>query len=229
MFLTDNVRRFLLKKAGGDTRCMSEFLRACPTGAAVLDVGCGNASPQHVKAIRPDVHYVGIDVGDHAQTEDSVRSADEYILEPPETFHRRIEQMAGRFDAVISAHNIEHCDEPDKTLVAMIGALKPGGRLFLSFPCEASVGFPRRAGTLNFHDDPTHARMPRFDAVEATIRSHGLTVLTSSRRYRPWLKMLYGLAEEPLSMWRRRVMLCTWSLYGFESIIWASRPSDRVA
>ena len=37
-------------------------------------------------------------------------------------------------------------------------SLKKGGILYMAFPCEESITFPSREGTLNFYDDPTHVK-----------------------------------------------------------------------
>ncbi len=108
----------------------------------------------------------------------------------------------------------------------MCGHVKKGGRLYLSFPCEASLHFPRRLGTLNFHDDPTHVTPPSYAAVIDTIRSAGLDIVFGRRHYRPPVPFMLGLLLEPLSFVSKRVMplRSTWALYGFETVIWAIRP-----
>ncbi len=40
-------------------RGRKSFLKSLPSHEKVLDVGCGNNSPQIVKSVRPDVYYVG--------------------------------------------------------------------------------------------------------------------------------------------------------------------------
>jgi SAM-dependent methyltransferase len=199
------------------------FVRSCPQNAHILDVGCGNNSPHQFKRRRPDLHYTGIDVADYHQDADAIRHADEYIVVPAGEFAARIASMAGRFDAVVSAHNIEHCDDPDATIEAMLAALKPSGRLFMAFPAEASVRFPHRAGTLNFFDDPTHKTVPDFGQICRSLTAAGCRLDVAIRRYRPPRSVLLGLRNELPSMWRKQVMEGTWALYGFESIIWASR------
>jgi hypothetical protein len=46
-----------------------DFILQLPRGAKVLDVGCGNNSAQSTKKLRPDIYYVGLDVGDYNQTD----------------------------------------------------------------------------------------------------------------------------------------------------------------
>jgi SAM-dependent methyltransferase len=201
------------------------FLRLCPQNVRLLDVGCGNDSPRNVKASRPDIYYVGIDVDEYNQSDASRMAADQYIIVPSQEFAPRIRSMRGEFDVVISNHNLEHCDDPATCLAAMLEALRPGGRIFLAFPCEQSVGFPSRAGTLNFFDDPTHKTVPKFDSVRSVIAAHGLRLDVVCRRYRPLSRVIQGLKAELRSRRERRVLPGTWALYGFETIIWASKDT----
>jgi SAM-dependent methyltransferase len=201
------------------------FIRELPSNAGLIDVGCGNNSPAICKALRSDVFYVGVDIKDYNQPSPATESADEYILVPRNRFWRQIASMEARFDAAISAHNLEHCDEPVQTLRAVLRSIKPGGSLYLSFPCEASMAFPRRSGTLNFYDDPTHLRCPRLADVLTMLESEHFQVDFLAERYRPSALVVLGLLLEPISAALRRTMPlgCTWALYGFETVIWARR------
>jgi SAM-dependent methyltransferase len=201
------------------------FVNRLPQGTVLLDVGCGSNSPARVKAQRPDIVYIGLDVRDYNHTVPPALHADRYIVVPPAGFAAEIEKLRGQCDAVISSHNLEHCLEPERVLSAITDALRPGGRLYLSFPAEESVNFPRRAGTLNFRDDPTHDRMPRYRHVLAVLEAHCMVIQFARKRYRPPLLFLAGLLLEPISALTKRTMpgLVTWALYGFESIIWAMR------
>jgi SAM-dependent methyltransferase len=208
------------------------FLKSLPPGARVLDVGCGNNSPRDAKVLRPDLVYTGLDVADYNQ-QDSIRYADAYILASAAGFAQAIASHAGRMDAVVSSHNLEHCDDPAAVLEAMVTALRPGGSLFLAFPCEESVGFPRRRGTLNFFDDGSHKAVPRWDTVLATLSTGGVGLTYTARRYRPGLLAAIGLLLEPLGWLLGRNMPagCTWALYGFETILWGRRrepPPERL-
>jgi SAM-dependent methyltransferase len=206
------------------------FLRSLPPGARVLDVGCGNNSPRDAKVLRPDLVYTGLDVGDYNQ-QDSIRYADSYILVSPAEFANAISAHEGRMDAVVSSHNLEHSDDPAAVLSGMVAALRPGGRLFLAFPCEASVRFPSRRGTLNFFDDATHKTVPVWETVLGTLGTRGIALEYARQRYRPWLLAGLGAALEPLGWLLRRNMPggSTWALYGFESVVWGQRDDTREA
>lgn len=200
------------------------FLQSLAPDAKVLDVGCGNNSPRDARVLRPDLEYTGLDVADYNQ-HDPLRYADSYLLVSAAGFADAIAAHRGRMDAVVSSHNLEHCDDPAAVLAAMAAALRPGGRLFLAFPCEDSVRFPRRRGSLNFFDDATHQAVPSWSGVLNALRGCGVLPVYASRRYRPWLLAVTGLVLEPLG-WLLGCNMpagATWALYGFETIIWGRR------
>jgi SAM-dependent methyltransferase len=198
------------------------FLLTLPPNARLLDVGCGNESPQRIKAIVPKVHYTGIDVTDWNQHSHSF--ADSYHLTTPNAFADAIRDLSPQFDAVVWNHNIEHCNEPYRVLLSIVSRMKSGARLYLAMPCAASVTFPKRAGTLNYYDDWTHQHEPPAIAlVTDLLRSYGLTLIVNEPRYRPTLWAAVGLAQEPFSYLRKTIYGGTWALYGFESVIWATK------
>jgi len=197
------------------------FLAELPPKSKILDVGCGNNSPFIVKQMVPGCDYTGIDVGDYNQTQPNL--ADHYIIAKPEEFGQEISKLFG-FDAVLSAHNLEHCDDRDETFRAMLASLKVGGRIYLSFPCEESVKFPNRRGALNYFDDDTHKLTPPdFGRLIASLKNNNFEIIFSAKRYRPVLLWLIGLALEPLSAVQKKKLPGTWEFYGFESIIWAKK------
>lgn len=207
------------------TRGKYAFIAQLPPQARVLDVGCGNNSPARFKLQRPDCGYIGLDVGDYKQKDCPADYADEYVLVEASGFAAAIERYQGQLDAVISSHNLEHCDAPVAVMDAMLACLKPGGKLYLSFPCEESVHFPKRRGNLNFFDDPTHKAVPDWKATLSALKQTGMRIEFCAKRYRPMLLAALGLLFEPISALLRRngIAGSTWSLYGFESVIWAAK------
>lgn len=197
------------------------FVHSLKHRARVLDVGCGNNSPLFVKSLRPDIYYVGLDIGVYNQQDGYDACADEIILTSPAAFPRKIEERAGEFDAVISSHNLEHCDDYLEVTRAMIAALKPGGKIYISFPCEESAGFPHRKNCLNFHDDGSHRNLIPYAPYLAFLEAHGLQLLRTTRRYRPPIPFVIGLLFEPYGRLvdRQAPLGGTWALYGFETIL----------
>lgn len=201
-----------------------DFLFRLPPKFNLLDVGCGSNSPYLVKSLFPDCTYTGIDVSDYGQTKPNL--ADHYVLVESSRFPEGILALGAKFDAVTSSHNLEHCDDRDATLDAMMAVLKKGGRLYLSFPSEASVTFPSRSGCLNYYDDPTHkSTPPDVYAIIELLSRKGFSILYSAKRYQSPVFWTLGLVSEPMSR-RRGRMRGTWEYYGFESIIWAEKRSQ---
>lgn len=221
MFKSINHWKVLLRSKGKDA-----FVLSLPRHAKLMDVGCGNNSPIRVKGLRPDIWYVGLDVEDYEQSGVSKSVADDYRIATPDQFLSYIRMESETMDAVLSAHNLEHCDFRYDVLMAMCNALKPGGRMYLAYPSEASVKMPSRAGTLCYYDDNTHVdEPPDWGAVIKTLRSSGMTIEFVRQRYRPLLPLLIGILLEPWSIWAGRVapLGSTWALYGFETVIWARK------
>jgi SAM-dependent methyltransferase len=203
------------------------FVEQLPLGARVFDIGCGNRSPERVKVLRGDLYYVGLDIQDCTQTIRSRELANEYRITSAGHFLAAIEAERATMDAVISSHNLEHCEDPMAVISGMAASLKREGRLYLSFPCEASLEFPSRRGSLRFSDDPTHRTPPSWTHVLTQLSENGMRTDFAAPRYRPWAPAVLGALLEPISALTRRVMPVgsTWALWGFESVIWATKVS----
>jgi SAM-dependent methyltransferase len=201
---------------------LKSFLKRCRPDSSILDVGCGNNSPYNIKSNFPGFTYTGIDIGDYNQTKPML--ADHYVLTTPEKFSASIGGFKGQFDIVVSSHNLEHCDDRAGTLQAMLDAVKAGGVIYMAFPCEQSVGFPRRKQTLNYYDDPTHKdKPPSFALVLDTLTSNGFVVEFQASQYKPFALNFIGLLQEPFARRKNTILQGTWAYYGFEAIIWARK------
>ena len=202
------------------------FLRSIKNSQKIklLDVGCGNRSPQNVKAVLNKVYYVGIDVGDYNQTPDSKGFADEYHIVKAEEFAEEIEKYKNVFDVVLSSHNIEHCNEPERVLNAMISALKKGGKMYMAFPSEESQFFPGfRNGCLNFYDDSSHNKIPNWKKINSILSERNMKILYKAKRNQPYFMRKIGEFNEEKSAELKTVLIGTWEYYGFESIIWCKK------
>ena len=208
-----------------DPLSKNRFLLALPERAAVLDVGCGNGSPSAFRMLAPTIHYTGVDIAEFGLGAADHEAADELVFLPSSGFADGIASLGPRFDAVVSAHNLEHTECPEAVLRAMCSVLKGGGRLYLAFPSAQSVGFPGRRGALNFHDDPTHRQVPDFDAIRGAITAAGCVVVRSARQNQPMVARLLGGCIEPFSRRAGRVLPFTWHYWGFESVLVAEKPA----
>lgn len=220
MTLLKDIFRIALRPHG-----KVDFVQKITTKGVVLDVGCGNNLPKRIKTQRPDLIYVGVDVGDYNQGSDAIEYADKYIITTSPDFTGTIGGFEDSFDAIICAHNLEHCESSRAVLGSIISKLKIGGKLYLSFPCEESVTFPSRNGILNFYDDKTHRQPIKLNDVIPMLRDAGIHIDFCAKRYRSILLWLMGFILEPIgSLFRRNMPLgSTWALYGFETIILATR------
>lgn len=192
------------------------------THVAVLDVGCGNNSVSAVKRNCPNCYYIGIDVGDYNLDEESKSLMDEYHVVSAEDFAEEIGKYKESVDVVISSHNIEHCNEPQKVLENMILSLKNEGNIYLAFPSEKSVNFPSRKGALNFYDDKTHSWCPKWDDIMKTLKKNNIQITYACKNNRPLLLKIVGRMNEGKSKKENRILKRTWEYYGFESIIWGT-------
>lgn len=198
------------------------FINSLDKNSKILDVGCGSNSPNYTKTLLPDCNYIGLDIQDYNQTRENL--ADEYIITNSENFVRSINELDQDFDAVICAHNIEHCEDRFGTIAAITRRLRVGGKAYLSFPTSSSKGFPSRKGCLNYFDDPTHlGDPPDFEENIESLEKGGLDVIFQCKSYRPIILAFIGLVMEPISIVTKKVYPGTWALYGFESIIIAEK------
>ena len=215
-----NKLKILLRPRG-----KASYISSLPKNAKILDVGCGNNSPYVTKSILPSCQYTCIDIDDYNQKKLNI--ADEYILVPPDGFTKKIGEFSDQFDAVISSHNLEHCNDRLGVLNAMLDSLKSNGSIFLSFPTSSSTSFPNRAGTLNYFDDPTHqGDPPDFDSIVDLLKANKFKINYSQKQYQPLILYCLGFICEPISKISKKVMRGTWEFWGFESIIIATKNGN---
>ena len=171
------------------------FLLQLPKDSKILDVGCGSEFSYHTKRILPSCNSTGIDVVDYNNK--MPRLHDRYVITDPANFAGEIYKFNAHFDAVLSTHNIEHCDDRAKTLDAMLKAIKPGGHLYMRFPSEISAQLPSRRGCLNYFDDPTHkGSPPNFNRLLEKIKDDNFDIVFAANEYRPLLSVAEGFLNE---------------------------------
>ena len=101
--------------------------------------------------------------------------------------------------------------------------VKKGGKIFLSFPTEKSINFPKRPA-LNYYTDKTHkSTPPKSKYVINELKKNNFEILFFKKRYRPIIFFLIGLILEPISIITKRCLKGTWELYGMETIIHAKK------
>ena len=198
----------------------TSFLTKLKKDAKILDVGCGNDSPLIIKKILPNCKYTGLDIVNYNQSKESIKMADNYILTTSENFGKSISEISELFDAVISSHNIEHCEERELVLNNICDRVILGGLIYLTFPSEDTINFPSRNGTLNYFDDKTHLyNPPNYKKILEILKKKNIIPIKKSDKYQPLLMRIYGNLIEPFSSIRNKVYPGTWEKWGFETII----------
>lgn len=110
---------------------ISEIKKRHASCASVLEVGCGSGSFLEVLKSEPSISAVGLDTEPGAIARCREKSFEAYA-EDIEIYLSR--DPSRRFDFVVAFHCLEHVSQPKKFLQAMFGAMKPGGRVFVSTP-----------------------------------------------------------------------------------------------
>jgi len=181
------------------------FLLECGVeieGAAILDVGCGNGGATEVLARRA-TRCVGIDVGEFPwRNSANLEFTRGDILDPSVA-----ETFAGAFDLVVMRDVVEHIGDRPRLFRHVRSALRPGGRVFATFPPYHSAFGAHQQSELKgsvFRFVPYahwHPGLRGIAATRATLvgfereaRDAGLAI-RSRRLYllRPSFRLRYGL------------------------------------
>jgi SAM-dependent methyltransferase len=189
-----------------------------------LDVGCGNHMPQVTKKWFPAWNYYGLDRADYNIDDTDKATMAGYfrvdletgsLAEVPDTF----------FDIIVMSHVLEHLPNGLDVLDALIPKLKPGGRIYVEFPSERSLGLPAMRGTLQFCDDSTHVRVYGVREVANRFLSHGLKVTSAGRR-RQWSRifLLPVIVSVKLALGRGFEAGDYWDITGFADFVFAEKP-----
>lgn len=111
------------------TRVFPDFAEQL-RGKEALDFGCGRGEQSFAMLNNGASRVTGVDIdlSGIQWPQEFDRSSGKAV------FKNQLEAGdQGRFDLVISQNSMEHFSDPDKILKIMFGALKPGGRLFITF------------------------------------------------------------------------------------------------
>jgi ubiquinone/menaquinone biosynthesis C-methylase UbiE len=98
------------------------------TALRVLDAGCGTgASTAALLEVAPDASIVAVDASEGMLAQARRKTWPDRV----EFVHSRIEDLAvhGPFDAIFAAYLVRNLPDPDRTLAAFHGLLRPGGVL----------------------------------------------------------------------------------------------------
>lgn len=188
---------------------------ALPTGARVLDFGCGERPYREV--FGTDVEYIGADLPDNDQADIAIVNG---VVDLPD----------GSVDLVLSTQVLEHVADPDAYLDECHRLLRPGGRLLLT-----------THGVMFYHPHPNdYWRWTHDGLTKIVSRAHldlsSITPLLGAVPLGLWLVMMNVQAKLPRGLRHVVVglfnLLIRWSNRGewstyradFDYVVVAQRP-----
>lgn len=158
----------------------------------ILDVGCGNKSPQNTKKFFPLSKYYGIDRYDVFKGIDyksiniekfwNIDLEKSDLSELPNDF----------FDVIIMSHVIEHLKNGNEILSKLSQKLKQKGLFYIEFPSYHTSLLPsmkKKGITFNFYDDKTHLKLYRKNEIIKSLRKNNFKILRA-KIYCNWKKIL---------------------------------------
>lgn len=190
----------------------------------MLDVGAGNHSAQLVKSHFPQCRYFGLDI-----SKDYNNDADDFEL--MEGFYE-LDLTSLQFDAIpddffdviMITHVIEHLENGDAVLAALMPKLKVEGVIYVEYPGPKSLTLPSMRETLNFHDDPTHVRLYSVAEVSHVLEEAGARIIAGGTR-RDWRIIAMMPLTVPYNLIRKGYLRGSlfWDLLGFAEYVYAER------
>lgn len=106
-----------------------ELASLIPSGATVVDFGCGSAHA--VNNLASEITYVGIEGSPPQVSANRERFPQHRFIQGDMLADH---QLAGSADWAVSFFAIEHCARPDLLLKRMVDTCKPGGRVAILCP-----------------------------------------------------------------------------------------------
>ncbi|MGI9192467.1 MAG: class I SAM-dependent methyltransferase [Chitinophagaceae bacterium] len=192
----------------------------------LLDVGAGNRSASKTKSVFPNCRYYGLDIDRSTNYTEADFREMETFYELDLTLLNLSALPDGFFDYINMAHVIEHLHNGDAVLPILIQKLKPGGHFYIEYPGAKSLTLPSMAGTLNFHDDPTHVRVYSVVELGPIFEKNQCLVLNSGiRRNGPYL---WATPLRVLAAWvqgKKPMANVFWDLMGFAEYLFVQRKA----
>jgi 2-polyprenyl-3-methyl-5-hydroxy-6-metoxy-1,4-benzoquinol methylase len=180
-----NIRRF--RRVAGEL----------PSGARILDVGCGNGELlRALAADRPDLELYALDWHFPQETRRDLEAEKIHVMEGtledmplPENF----------FDCVTMYQLIEHLWEPGAGLGKLAASIRPGGIIAVETP--DTDGYDRRlftGGTWGGYYVPRHLNLYNFERLAQLLTKAGLEIVQQKSLPAPviWCYSLQASLQE---------------------------------
>ena len=187
------------------------------SNATIYDFGCGNMSPQKFKTMLPNCYYIGFDITEYNLCEEDYLCADELIISD---YPLKELNTCSKFpDLINCSHVLEHLINPGNYVKEFLK--KHPTHIYFSFPCQDSINFPPRSGTLNFYDDPTHLTVIDPKEIINLLTSNNYEIVFYREKYKPYFRKSIGYFQEKFKINTTIANRYTWAYFGFESVIFA--------
>lgn len=187
----------------------------------LLDIGSGNQSATKITREFPNCEYYGLDKtrAYNYSEDDFVKMKDFYEIDLSTFDYKVIPD--NHFDVLWMVHVIEHLDDGDRVISALLSKLNPGGYFYIEYPGPRSTQLPSMYGTLNFYDDPTHVRLYSVKELKSVFEKNGCMVLKSGTR-RNWIYILATPARvlHKIFTGKRVEGNLFWDVLGFAEYLW---------
>jgi SAM-dependent methyltransferase len=189
----------------------------------VLDVGCGKSAAKTKKYFRNCIYY-GLDYLDRSR----VREDELGVMEQYYKIDLDKDGLSGLadnfFDAVIMTHTLEHIKNGLSVIDGLGDKLKKKGIIYIEFPSVRSLSLPSMEGTLNFCDDPEHARIYDIKEIANVLLAANFKIIKAGTR-RDLLKSILT----PLTylyfrcIKRMPAAVALWDICGFADYVLAEK------
>lgn len=192
----------------------------------ILDVGCGNHSPQITKKYFPKCEYYGIDRELYnLDAFDLMKMKEFYHFELTPYNLRKIPDNF--FDVIIMNHIIEHLPNGLEIIAIITQKLKEGGFIYIEYPSVKSLKMPSLKGTLHFSDDPTHIKLYNLVDVCNILLDNNFKIIKAGTR-----RDKIGIFLFPIiiivKLLRKEVLAGQgiWDVLGFAEYVWATKKTS---
>lgn len=190
----------------------------------LLDIGAGNHSASLVKHYLPNCRYFGVDIDKAYNNDESDFALMKEFWEKDLTKLDFADIPDASFDAILMAHIIEHLENGDEVLKALLNKLKKGGVIYIEFPGRKSTDLPSKKGTLNFYDDDTHCRLYTHEEIAAILEENDFKVISAGTR-KDWRYIALMPIKIPYHILKSGYVPGSvfWDWYGFAEFVFGQK------
>ena len=158
---------------------VDEVLKDLPAGSLVLDAGCGGGSFNY--GLFPHLRIIGVDIRRKNWNQGTSANVS-FVLSDLVSFPLK----DSTFDFVVCQYVLEHISDLSGTIDNLASSIKPGGKLYLSFPNSASfddkfyrfAGLFAKYGMFKFRKILEHVQKLDFQRVVREFYRRGLRLVS---------------------------------------------------